>query len=135
MWNRNLRLLQYLLASGLCAGLATNSFAKDYSKTVIAEQPTRVQYYYSWGPGCSFKTVKIDVSVAPTHGTLTPRAVTETIKNNRSGPVGECAGKEIQALEISYASKSGFHGTDAFTINVHFGNGRNDIDHFYITVP
>jgi hypothetical protein len=135
MSDHRFRLACYLLLGLLHTGVARSAYAKEVSVTAIPEQPTRLQAYYSWGPGCSFRTVTTNVSVQPAHGTLIPHTSMETIRTARFGEVGSCAGKQHKALQIDYKSDAGFHGTDSVTIDIVFGSKRHDVDHFSITVP
>ena len=137
MLDSKLRLFHSLLAWALCASTAGGAFARDFTVTVVPEQPTRLHAYYSWGPGCSFQTVTANASVKPAHGTLIPHAVMQTIgANPRFGKAGNCAGKQHEALQIDYKSAPGYHGTDSFTVDIIFGyQDRHDVDHFSIVVP
>jgi hypothetical protein len=124
----------------VCFAASTSASANTISHTVVSGQPTRVAAYHSWDPenNCAFRTVTMNVSVRPTHGTLVPRVALHTIATTRFGAGGlsKCTGKQTKALEIYYRSNTGFHGTDTFTIDVIFGwQNRHDIDNYLINVP
>jgi hypothetical protein len=132
------RFVSVTIAFGCSWLLAANSYAgtNSFSRTVTSGQPKRIAAYHSWDPhSCNSLAATMNILVKPAHGVLIPRVIPWTITTSRFGPVMNCAGKPIKALQIEYKSTPGYRGTDTFTIDVTFGwEGRRDTDTYTVTV-
>ena len=66
----------FVLGAVLALEAATFAQAKDFTRTVIPGQTTRMKVYKSWNTrDCSPNTGIVKVLTKPQHGKLTPRKV------------------------------------------------------------
>ncbi len=77
-----------------------------------------IDAYYGWNDDCSFKTINVDVVDPPANGAVTPRIENQRIKQAQVGNTGACVGKPTKAVAVYYKSKSGYRGSDAFTVRM-----------------
>jgi hypothetical protein len=108
--------------------------AKTLSLTAQSGKSTKVYEYANWRADCSSAPGVVKVATKPQHGVLLPRRESVLIRKSRFVPNTVCARKYISAFVVYYTSKSGFHGTDAFVINVSYPPHAAEVDSFTIMV-
>ena len=107
---------------------------KDFNLTAVSGQLTKMENYISWSDDCASKSGTVKVLAKPQHGTLSTRIVDSKIGlHHRIPRVTYCTGVPVKALQVTYTSVRGFHGTDNFSLEAIWSTHR-DIDNYTVTV-
>jgi hypothetical protein len=119
----------------IAVALLSMANAAELLETANSGQPTRLRRYFSFNPDCTFKTISVDITANPQHGTLKPKFGDYTLPDVRTEgitqPLGGCAGKVIRVVELYYTSEKGFRGKDTFSVKA-TAPGYPSIVHDYI---
>lgn len=119
---------------GIAASTPEGATAENFHRTMKSGSIIRMWRYRSVDDYCNNMTGTVKVVTKPAHGTISKRSAASPLTGVRFGST-QCVGRVSTALEVYYHSNPGFHGTDAFTLDVDWaGTGRRGSDTFTIDV-
>lgn len=126
--------LRFALASFTILGVAASADANNFQKSTSAGRAVLVRHYGSWDKDCRAKEApQIEVTEAPSHGTVSTRANTSKITEVRLG--GEqCLGHSVAGIAVYYTPQAGFRGIDNLGITAAFVDGKTVNDTATISV-
>jgi hypothetical protein len=131
--------MQKALAATLAASLISSpTLAQPFSRSVPPGQTTVVFTYRPFvRSSCNSASAVAKLSIKPKHGRvshyLTPATIPTT--DRFTGQPSGCAPKPTTGFAVTYTPAPGFHGTDMFSLDVHFQEiGKQTTDVFTINV-
>jgi hypothetical protein len=90
----------------------------------------RVAVYTDIRPDCTSGPLPaIRLAAAPAHGMVTVKRGTLKATN-----VKQCLATEVPAFVVFYRAADKFDGADAFDLEINFGGGRKQLQHFRVSV-
>ena len=126
--------LQFALALFAISGVSATAHANNFQKSTSSGRAVLVRHYGSWDKDCRAKEVpQIEVTEAPSHGTVSTRANTSKITDVRLG--GEqCLGHSVAGVAVLYTPQAGYRGVDNFGMTATFADGKTVNDTATINV-
>lgn len=118
----------FLCLFGLAAQAQTDNAMRDVK--AAPGKDARVAIYTNIRSDCTSGPLpSIRLVAPPAHGTVTVKRGTLKATN-----IKECLATEVPVLVAFYRAAETFNGSDTFDLEINFGGGRKQVQHFQVNV-
>jgi len=124
--------LSLLISSYFGLGCGCEVDGGTVNRNVVKGVQRSVGFYYNIRPDCTSPgPVSLNLVTRPEHGDFSSAEASDLISNS---PYPKCNGKSTQGTLVNYQSNLGYTGSDSFTVEATFANGKKKQTKFNVTV-